>query len=117
MAASEKGLFGALLVAKNSPITTVEQLKGKKIAVYRDSGFHNSLLSILRDHGLSVDDVQLRYLAPAEGLAALTQGRVDAWGIWDLTRPSPRKPSAPAFWRYRVLQPRFTVCLAENPGG
>ncbi|OIV46880.1 hypothetical protein BK025_08335 [Sodalis sp. TME1] len=83
VAASEKGLFGALLVAKDSPITTVEQLKGKKIAVYRGSGFHNSLLSILQDHGLSADDVQLSYLAPAEGLAALTQGRVAAWGIWD----------------------------------
>ncbi|HCT9435561.1 TPA: aliphatic sulfonate ABC transporter substrate-binding protein [Klebsiella pneumoniae] len=83
VAANQKGLFGALLVAKDSPITSVEQLKGKRIAVYRGSGFQNSLLSILKYNGLSDKDVTFSYVSPSEGLAALISGSVDAWGIWD----------------------------------
>ncbi len=83
VAASKKGLFGALLVGQNATITSVEGLKGKRVAVYRGSGFHNSLVSILRDHGMTLQDVKISYLSPAEGLAALSQGKVDAWGIWD----------------------------------
>jgi sulfonate transport system substrate-binding protein len=40
------------------------------------------LLTVLNKAGLSVHDVTLTYLQPAEGLAALTSGHVDAWDIW-----------------------------------
>ena len=40
------------------------------------------LLTVLTKAGLSVHDVTLTYLQPAEGLAALTSGHVDAWDIW-----------------------------------
>jgi sulfonate transport system substrate-binding protein len=61
-------LGSALLVPKGSPITSVAQLRGKRIAVAQA--------------GLSVHDVTLTYLQPAEGLAALISGHVDAWDIW-----------------------------------
>ena len=40
------------------------------------------LLTVLKKAGLSVHDVTLDYLQPADGLAALASGHVDAWDIW-----------------------------------
>jgi len=75
-------LGSALLVPKGSPITSVVQLKGKRIAVAQGSSADYHLLTVLNKAGLSVHDVTLTYLQPAEGLAALTSGHVDAWDIW-----------------------------------
>ena len=67
---------------KGSPITSVAQLKGKRIAVAQGSSADYHLLTVLNKAGLSVHDVTLTYLQPAEGLAALSSGHVDAWDIW-----------------------------------
>jgi sulfonate transport system substrate-binding protein len=75
-------LGSALLVPKGSPITSVSQLRGKKIAVAQGSSADYHLLTVLNKAGISVKDVTLVYLQPAEGLAALTSGHVDAWDIW-----------------------------------
>ena len=75
-------LGSALLVPKGSPITSVAQLKGKRIAVAQGSSADYHLLTVLTKAGLSVHDVTLTYLQPAEGLAALSSGHVDAWDIW-----------------------------------
>jgi sulfonate transport system substrate-binding protein len=75
-------LGSALLVAKNSPITSVAQLRGKRIAVAQGSAADYHLLTVLNKAGISVKDVDLVYLQPAEGLAALTSRHVDAWDIW-----------------------------------
>ncbi|HEY9243404.1 MAG TPA: aliphatic sulfonate ABC transporter substrate-binding protein [Streptosporangiaceae bacterium] len=72
----------ALLVPKNSPIHSMAQLRGKRIAVAQGSSADYHLLTVLRKAGLSVHDVTLDYLQPAEGLAALASGHVDAWDIW-----------------------------------
>jgi sulfonate transport system substrate-binding protein len=75
-------LAAALLVPKGSSITSVAQLRGKKIAVSQGSSGDYHLLTVLNKAGLSVHDVTLVYLQPAEGLAALTSGHVDAWDVW-----------------------------------
>jgi sulfonate transport system substrate-binding protein len=75
-------LGSALLVPKNSPIHSIAQLKGKRIAVAQGSSADYHLLTVLKKAGLSVHDVTLDYLQPAEGLAALASGHVDAWDIW-----------------------------------
>jgi len=72
----------ALLVPKNSPIHSIAQLKGKRIAVAQGSSADYHLLTVLKKAGLSVHDVTLDYLQPADGLAALASGHVDAWDIW-----------------------------------
>jgi sulfonate transport system substrate-binding protein len=72
----------ALLVPARSPIHTIGQLKGKRIAVAQGSSSDYHLLTVLKKAGLSVHDVKLVYLQPAEGLAALASGHVDAWDIW-----------------------------------
>jgi sulfonate transport system substrate-binding protein len=72
----------ALIVPKGSTITSVSQLKGKTIAVAQGSSADYHLLSVLTRNGLTVHDVTLDYLQPAEGLAALTSGKVAAWDVW-----------------------------------
>ena len=67
-------LGSALLVPKNSPITSVAQLRGKRIAVAQGSSADYHLLTVLTKAGLTVHDVTLTYLQPAEGLAALSSG-------------------------------------------
>jgi len=78
------GLKGQTIeVPKDSPIKTVQQLRGKKIAVAKGSSAHYHLLSVLTKNGMTLDDVQPQYLQPGDALAALTSGNVDAWAVWD----------------------------------
>ena len=72
----------ALLVPKNSPIKTVAQLKGKTIAVAQGSSANYHLLAILTKAGLTIKDVKVDYLQPAEGQAAFASGHVAAWDVW-----------------------------------
>jgi sulfonate transport system substrate-binding protein len=72
----------ALVVPKNSPITSISQLKGKKIAVSQGSSADYHLLTVLNKAGLTTKQVTLDYLQPADALAAFNSGHVDAWDIW-----------------------------------
>ncbi|MBK4996659.1 aliphatic sulfonate ABC transporter substrate-binding protein [Pseudomonas sp. S37] len=72
-----------ILVPKDSPITAVGELKGKRIALQKGSSAHNLLLRALAKAGLGIADVQPVYLAPADARAAFERGSVDAWVIWD----------------------------------
>jgi sulfonate transport system substrate-binding protein len=72
----------ALVVPKGSPITSIQQLKGKKIAYASGSSGNYDLLTVLGKAGLTTKDVSLVNLQPAEALAAFTSGSVDAWDIW-----------------------------------
>jgi sulfonate transport system substrate-binding protein len=72
----------AVVVPKNSPITAITQLKGKKIAYGSGSSANYNLLTVLTKAGLTTKDVTLVNLQPAEALAAFTSGSVDAWDIW-----------------------------------
>ena len=71
-----------LLVPKGSSITSIKQLKGKKIAVAQGSSADYHLVTVLEKAGLSVHDVTLEYLQPAAAHAALSSGSVDAWDVW-----------------------------------
>lgn len=73
----------AIVVPRLSPIHSVAELKGKKIAVTKGAGSHYLLLAALSAQGLSFKDIQPAYLTPADGRAALAGGSVDAWVAWD----------------------------------
>ncbi|TNY36548.1 ABC transporter substrate-binding protein [Thermomonospora catenispora] len=82
--ASESRLEGqAIVVPKDSPISKPEELRGKRIAVAKGSSAHYHLLAVLKKHGIDYSDIQPQYLQPADALAALSSGRVDAWAIWE----------------------------------
>ncbi|MEP9375335.1 aliphatic sulfonate ABC transporter substrate-binding protein [Aquabacter sp. CN5-332] len=73
----------AILVPANSPITALDQLKGKKIAVTKGAGSHYLLLVALAKAGLTIKDITPAYLTPADARAAFVSGNVDAWVAWD----------------------------------
>jgi len=73
----------ALVVPKDSPVKTVADLKGRKIALNKGSNVHYLLVRALERAGLKYSDVQPVFLAPADARAAFEKGSVDAWVIWD----------------------------------
>jgi sulfonate transport system substrate-binding protein len=73
----------AVLVRRDSPLWSVADLRGKRIAVGKGSSAHGQLLYTLRAAGMTLDDVDLTFLAPADAYAAFGQGEVDAWATWD----------------------------------
>jgi sulfonate transport system substrate-binding protein len=72
----------ALLVPKGSPITSISQLKGKKVAYASGSSANYNLLTVLNKASLTTKDVNLVNLQPADALAAFTSGSVEAWDVW-----------------------------------
>lgn len=72
-----------ILVREDSPLKTVADLKGHKVAFQKGSSSHNLLLRALKEAGLGFNDIQPAFLTPADARAAFQQGDVDAWAIWD----------------------------------
>lgn len=73
----------AILVKAESPLKSVADLKGKKIAVTKAAGVHFLLIAALGRAGLKFNDIEPAYLSPADGRAAFEKGAVDAWVVWD----------------------------------
>lgn len=76
-------LSEAILVPKDSPIQSVADLKGKRVAFNKGSNVHYLLVRALEDAGLDINDVTSVFLPPADARAAFERGSVDAWVIWD----------------------------------
>lgn len=73
----------AVVVPNGSPIRTVADLKGKRVAYNKGSNVQYFLVKLLEKNGLKYSDVQSIFLAPADARAAFERGAVDAWIIWD----------------------------------
>jgi sulfonate transport system substrate-binding protein len=73
----------ALVTGKDSRITTVADLKGKRVAVTRGTDPHIFLVRALLDAGLSEKDITPVLLQHADGKTALIRGDVDAWAGLD----------------------------------
>lgn len=73
----------AVVVRSDSPIRSVGQLKGQRVAFSKGAGAHYLLLEALNEAGLSMRDIEPAYLTPADARAAFERGSVAAWVIWD----------------------------------
>lgn len=73
----------ALAVRKDSPLKTLADLKGKKIAATKGTDPYLFTLRALQTVGLSKDDVELVHLQHPDGRVALEKGDVDAWAGLD----------------------------------
>lgn len=73
----------ALVVPKDSPIKTLADLRGKKVAATKGTDPYLFLLRSLRTVGLKRADIEHVGLQHADGRTALEQGRVDAWAGLD----------------------------------
>jgi sulfonate transport system substrate-binding protein len=75
--------WAAILVGKNSKITSVTDLRGKTIAAAKGTDPYFFLLQALDKFKVPLDSVKIENLAHADGKAALESGAVDAWSGLD----------------------------------
>jgi sulfonate transport system substrate-binding protein len=71
-----------VLVPRNSTITSIAGLKGKRVGYVRATTSHYYLLRMLWAAGLDFQDIQAVNLSPADGAAAFAAGDLDAWAIY-----------------------------------
>lgn len=84
LAAQDSGGSGeAILVPQGSPLKTLADLKGKRVAFAKGSSAHYLVVVALEKAGLTYADIEPVTLAPADAAAAFARGAVDAWAIWD----------------------------------
>ncbi len=72
-----------IVVHKDSPIQTLADLKGKKLAVQKGSNAHYLSVKAIESSGLQVSDVEISFVKPSDGRAAFEKKNVDAWAVWD----------------------------------
>lgn len=77
---SFSGLYsgGSIVVAPDSDYDSMEDLKGKKIATQRGTYLHRILSDILKDGGMTVDDIEFVNVTSPEAVEMLLTGNVDA---------------------------------------
>jgi sulfonate transport system substrate-binding protein len=72
-----------VVVRGDSPVRSLDQLAGLRIATPRGSIAHNLVLAALEAAGKPLDAAHFAFLSPHDGEAALKGRSVDAWAIWD----------------------------------
>lgn len=80
---SNKADGDAILIRDGSDLSRVADLRGHSIAVAKGSSAHGHLILQLESAGLTVDDVEINFVQPADAKSAFEAGQVDAWAVWD----------------------------------
>ena len=78
-----KDKSSAVLVKQDSPIQTIADLRGKRVAFAKSSSANYLAVKALEAGGLKWEDIKPVYLSPSDARSAFEQGNVDAWVIWD----------------------------------
>jgi sulfonate transport system substrate-binding protein len=73
----------AILVPSNSPIRSLPDLKGKRVAFAKGSSAVPLVVNALAKAGLKLSDITPVNLQPPEGRVAFESGKLDAWAVWD----------------------------------
>lgn len=73
----------AVLVKEKSGFTSFSDLKGKTVALNKGSNVNWLLVKLLEANDMTIDDIDVKYLKPAEARPAFDNDQVDAWIIWD----------------------------------
>jgi sulfonate transport system substrate-binding protein len=105
----------ALAVPKDSPIKTVADLKGKKIAATKGTDPYLFTLRALQQAGLNKDDVELVHLQHPDGRIALEKGEVDAWaGLDPLLAASQIQAGSRLLYRNVNFNSYDVISVTEN---
>ena len=72
-----------IVVPKGSEVTSIADLKGKKVATQVGSSGHHFIALLLEKEGLSLEDIELVNLSAPDQLAALESGEVAAVSTWE----------------------------------
>lgn len=106
----------AILVLKDSPLRTLADLKGKRVALQKGSSAHYLLVRAIEKAGLQWSDITPVYLIPADARAAFERKSVDAWAIWDPFYAATELAIAPrALATGRGLSNNNSFYLASRP--
>lgn len=112
----------AILVLKDSPIKSVADLKGKKVALNKGSNVHYLLVRALETAGLQYSDIETAFLPPGDARPAFEQGKVDALVAWDPFYAAAEKNGARVLVDGRDLVPNrgfffsSQAFASQNPG-
>jgi sulfonate transport system substrate-binding protein len=85
----------AILVPNDSEITSLEELRGCRIAVEEGSTAHYVLARALMHAGISPSELEIIFLSRIDALPQFTSGFVDAWSVWVPYADSPRRKEFP----------------------
>lgn len=112
----------ALLVAPESKIQQVSDLKGKRIGLTKGSSAHYFLSETLKKNGLTWQDIEPIWLTPADGRAALDKKAIEAWAVWEPYVSSTEvegkarnvfsSDQLPSVYSFYSAQPKFSL---EHP--
>ncbi|WP_294923696.1 aliphatic sulfonate ABC transporter substrate-binding protein [uncultured Paracoccus sp.] len=105
----------AILVPKDSPLQSVEELKGQTIAFKRGSSAHYATIKLLREAGLTLDDIRAQDLSPPDAIAAFDAGVIGAWTIWDpYFAMAEDRPNTRVLSTTEALEPEFSFYSANG---
>jgi ABC-type nitrate/sulfonate/bicarbonate transport system substrate-binding protein len=76
---SDRGDAEAVMVARDSPITSFKDLAGKRMATGRGSMVHRAIEVMQKRHGV---EFELLNQAPEVAIANLAAGKIDAYATW-----------------------------------
>ena len=103
----------AVVVAKNGPIHTFEDLRGKIIAIpSRYSDERLIVFKALKQHGMSANELRMVEMAPPDVAGALAAGAIDAFSMGE---PYPSQAEMGGFGRVlfhaREYWPDYISCV------
>jgi sulfonate transport system substrate-binding protein len=73
----------AILVRKDSPIKTIADLKGKRLAGTRGGWGQFLIDATLEKAGHKIEDATFAPLGPVDAKIALLAGSIDGWAVWE----------------------------------
>src|SRR5438105_5139972 len=73
----------AILVRQDSPINSVADLKGKRLAGTRGGWGQFLIDATLEKAGYKIDDATFAPLGPVDAKIALVAGSIDGWAVWE----------------------------------
>ncbi|MBH3341215.1 aliphatic sulfonate ABC transporter substrate-binding protein [Pseudomonas mendocina] len=105
----------ALVVPKDSPIQSLADLKGKKVAATKGTDPFLFLLQSLHKAGLDKNDVEIVHLQHPDGRVALERGDVQAWaGLDPLMAASELQAGSRLLYRNRDLNSYSVLSVTET---
>lgn len=105
----------ALVVPKDSPIQSVADLKGKKVAATKGTDPFLFLLQSLQKAGLNKNDVEIAHLQHPDGRVALERGDVQAWaGLDPLMASSELQAGSRLLYRNRDFNSYSVLSVTET---
>lgn len=82
-AGSSKANGSAIVIKQSISISSIKDLKGKKVAYTKGTASEYMLLQALKKAGMSKSDITWVNMAQSAASVAFSKGKVDAWATWD----------------------------------